>query len=59
MILYVSIGEAVGLFHPDSNTKVAVKTVNDPFDGAQRTAILCEMKILSNSSVTISVSGIW
>merc|ERR1719322_2060067 len=48
-------GEAVGLFHPDSKTKVAVKTVNDPFDGAQRTALLCEMKILSNLELHLNL----
>merc|ERR1719188_771020 len=48
-------GEAIGLFHPDSKTKVAVKTVNDPFDGAQRTALLCEMKILSNLELHLNL----
>ena len=56
LITFLSIlGEAIGLFHPDSKTKVAVKTVNDPFDGAQRTALLCEMKILSNLELHLNL----
>ena len=49
------VGEASGLLHPSSKTKVAVKTVNDPFDGAQRTALLCEMKILSNLELHLNL----
>ena len=31
----VYVGEASGLIHPDSKTKVAIKTVNDVLDLAQ------------------------
>ena len=29
--------------------------MNDPFDGAQRTALLCEMKILSNLELHLNL----
>ena len=48
-------GEAMGLLHPSSNMKVAIKTVNDPLDGPQRTALLCEMKILSNLDLHLNL----
>ena len=54
-IIWNLLGEASGLLHPSSTTKVAVKTVNDPFDGAQRTALLCEMKILSNLELHLNL----
>ena len=45
----------MGLFYADSKTQVAIKTVNDPLDGSQRTALLCEMKILSNLELHLSL----
>merc|ERR1712141_715807 len=36
-------------------TNVAIKTVNDPLDSKQRTALFCEMKILSNLEIHINL----
>ena len=36
------------MHYPQLKTKVAVKTVNDVSDPAQRMALLCEIKIMSN-----------
>ena len=49
------IGHAIGLVYPNSKTEVAIKTVNDPFDSKQRTALFCEMKILSNLEIHINL----
>ena len=46
---------ATGLLYPNSKDEVAVKTVNDPSDGAQRTALLCEIKILSNLDLHLNL----
>ena len=43
------------MFYPKSKTEVAIKTVNDPLDGKQRTALFCEMKILSNLDLHINL----
>ena len=48
-------GNATGLFYPNSKTEVAIKTVNDPLDGKQRTALFCEMKILSNVDLHLNL----
>ena len=48
-------GEATSLMYPNSKTPVAVKTVNDPLDGSQRTALLCEIKILSNLDMHLNL----
>lgn len=53
--MYHFAGEATGLLHPNSKDEVAVKTVNDPSDGAQRTALLCEIKILSNLDLHLNL----
>ena len=45
----------MGLFYADSRTQVAIKTVNDPLDGPQRTALVCEMKILSNLELHLNL----
>ena len=50
-----SIGTASDLFYPNSKTEVAIKTVNDPLDGKQRTALFCEMKILSNIDLHLNL----
>ena len=58
LLIYVEFctkGEAMGLFYADSRTQVAIKTVNDPLDGPQRTALLCEMKILSNLELHLNL----
>ena len=49
------VGEAVGLFYPNSTTKVAIKTAMDPFDRSQRTALLSEIKILSNLELHLNL----
>ena len=49
------IGHAIGLVYPNSKTDVAIKTVNDPLDSKQRTALFCEMKILSNLEIHINL----
>ena len=46
---------ATGLLYPNSKDEVAVKTVNDPSDEAQRTALLCEIKILSNLDLHLNL----
>ncbi len=48
-------GTATGLFHPGSETKVAVKTVNDALDRSQLVALLCEMKILTNLDLHLNL----
>lgn len=48
-------GEAVGLLHPDSRTKVAIKTVHDAFDREQLNALLCEIKILANLDLDMNL----
>ena len=49
------LGHAIGLVYPNSKTDVAIKTVNDPLDSKQRTALFCEMKILSNLEIHINL----
>ena len=49
------IGHAIGLVYPNSKADVAIKTVNDPLDSKQRTALFCEMKILSNLEIHINL----
>ena len=49
------LGHAIGLVHPDSKTDIAIKTANDPLDSKQRTALFCEMKILSNLEIHINL----
>ena len=49
------LGHAIGLVNPHSKTDVAIKTVNDPLDSKQRTALFCEMKILSNLDIHINL----
>ena len=49
------LGNAIGLVYPNSKTDVAIKTVNDPLDSKQRTALFCEMKILSNLEIHINL----
>ena len=39
-------GNVNDLFHPGSNTKVAIKTVNNAFDGSHLHALMCEIKML-------------
>ena len=41
-------GFAYGLFYPGSETKVAIKTVNNTFDPAQFDSLFCELKVLAN-----------
>ena len=48
-------GEAEGLLHPGSMTKVAIKTVNDVLDLGQFTALMCEMKILTNLDLHLNL----
>jgi len=48
-------GFATGLHSNKSKTEVAIKTVNDPLDGKQRTALFCEMKILSNIDLHLNL----
>ena len=48
-------GYATGLLNTNSKTEVAIKTVNDPLDGKQRTALFCEMKILSNIDLHLNL----
>ena len=43
------------MIYPNSKTKVAVKTVNDPFDTSQRLALLSEVKILSNLDLHLNL----
>ena len=49
------LGHAIGLVHPNSKTDIAIKTANDPLDSKQRTALFCEMKILSNLEIHINL----
>ncbi len=51
----VYIGEASGLFHPGSKTKVAIKTVNDSLDMTQFNVLMCEMKILTNLDLHLNL----
>ena len=46
--LLIILGMAKGLFNTGTKTRVAIKTVKDPTDKSQQTALLCEIKILSN-----------
>jgi len=48
-------GTASGLFHPGSQTKVAIKTVNDALDKSQWSALMMELKILSNLELHLSL----
>ena len=48
-------GEAIGLIHPNSNTKVAVKTTSDALDNSQRVALESEIKILSNLDLHLNL----
>lgn len=48
-------GSAFGLLHPGSETKVAIKTVNDPLDAAQLHALLCEMKIMAQLDLHLNL----
>ena len=48
-------GNAAGLFHPGSETKVAIKTVNDAFDGLQITALISEIKILGHLDLHLNL----
>ena len=57
IILHLSYytGEASGLIYPNSKTKVAIKTTNDPLDTSQRLALLSEIKILSNLDLHLNL----
>ena len=48
-------GSAAGLFHPGSDTKVAIKTVNDAFDGLQITALISEIKVLGHLDLHLNL----
>lgn len=48
-------GQAEGLFYSGSKTRVAIKTVNDPLDRGQLTALLCEIKILANLELHLNL----
>ena len=51
----VYAGSAAGLFHPGSDTKVAIKTVNDAFDGLQITALISEIKVLGHLDLHLNL----
>ena len=51
----VYAGSAAGLFHPGSDTKVAIKTVNDAFDGLQITALISEIKVLGHLGLHLNL----
>lgn len=48
-------GNAIGLFHPGSQTKVAIKMTIDSQNVEQLTALLCEIKILANLDLHLNL----
>ena len=48
-------GTAQGIFYPGSETKVAIKTVNDPLDRTQFVSLMCEIKILGNLELNLNL----
>lgn len=51
----VFVGEAHGLLHPGSVTKVAIKTTHDAFHVDQMSSLMCEMKILTNLDLHLNL----
>ena len=43
------------MIYPNSKTKVAVKTTNNPLDSSQQEALLSEIKILSNLDLHLNL----
>ena len=55
ILILLITGEASGLIYPNSKTKVAVKTTNNPLDSSQQEALLSEIKILSNLDLHLNL----